>query len=64
MKIINIILVLCVPIWVHAQSWLSSESTVLENNNFAVDTYAQKIKAIDAMDTTSIYKQYKVFAKS
>ncbi len=46
MKIITIILVLCVPIWVHAQSWLSSESTVLENNNFAVDAYAQKIKAL------------------
>ena len=58
MKKTIIILVLCMPIWIHAQSWLNSESIVLENHNLTVDTYAQKIKAFKSDVLIGITKQH------
>lgn len=46
------------PIWIHAQSWLSGESIVLENHNLTVNTYAQKIKALKSDVLIGITKQH------
>lgn len=50
-------MVLSVPIWTHAQSWLSGESIMLKNQNLVVDNYAQKIRAIDKKKIIGISKR-------
>ena len=58
MKKTIIILMLCMPIWIHAQSWLNGESIILENHNLIVNAYAQKIKAFKSDILIGITKQH------